>query len=107
MYSIFYKIWASFTPNFGGIPFQSNTDHIASYKTLVLVFMMDGLVLWTTYQSEMYADLSKPLIKEPFNDLDSLVKSDYMWASLQKYLRNALKFERHSLKLICFKRAFQ
>ena len=78
MYSIFYKIWASFTPNFGGIPFQSNTDHIASYKTLVLVFMMDGLVLWTTYQSVMYTELSRPLIKHPFNDLDSLTKSDYM-----------------------------
>ena len=32
--------------------------------------------------------LNHYLIKEPFNDLDSLVKSDYMCASLQKYLRN-------------------
>ena len=78
MHSIFHKIWTSFAPNFGGGPFESKTDHNASYRTLVFVFMMDGLVLWTTYQSEMYADLSKPLIKEPFNDLDSLVKSNYM-----------------------------
>ena len=78
MYSIFYKIWASFTPNFGGAPFESKTDHIASYKTLVFVFMMDGLVLWCTYQSVMYTDLSRPLTKMPFNDLDTLAKSGYM-----------------------------
>ena len=71
-------MWASFSPNFGGTPFQSKTDHIVSYKTLVFVFMMDGLVLWSTYQSVMYTDLSRPLIKNPFNDLDTLAKSDYL-----------------------------
>ena len=40
--------------------------------------MMDGLVLWTTYQSVMYTDLSRPLIKNPFDDLDTLAKSDYL-----------------------------
>ena len=77
MHSIFHKIWISFAPNFGGAPFQSKTDDIASYKTLVFVFMLDGLVLWATYQSVMYTNLSTPLIKKPFNDLDSLAKSDY------------------------------
>ena len=75
---MFYKIWASFTPNFGGTPFQSKTDYIASYKTLIFVFMLDGLVLWTTYQSVIYTDLSRPRIKNPFNDLNTLAKSDYM-----------------------------
>ena len=77
MHSILHKIWISFAPNFGGAPFESKTDHIASYKTLLFVFMMDGLLLWTTYQSVMYTDLSTHLIKKPFNDLDSLAKSDY------------------------------
>ena len=75
---MFYKIWASFTPNFGGTPFQSKTDYIASYKTLVFVFMLDGLVLWVTYQSFLYTELSTPLIKNPFSDLNTLAKSDYM-----------------------------
>ena len=75
---MFYKIWASFTPNFGGAPFQSKTDDIASYKTLVFVFMLDGLVLWVTYQSFLYTELSTPLIKNPFSDLNTLAKSDYM-----------------------------
>ena len=75
---MFYKIWASFTPNFGGTPFQSKADYIASYKTLVFVFMVDGLLLWASYQSFLYTELSTPHIKNPFNDLESLAKSDYM-----------------------------
>ena len=75
---MFYKIWASFTPNFGGTPFQSKTDYIASYKTLVFVFMLDGLILWVAYQSFLYTELSTPLIKNPFSDLNTLAKSDYM-----------------------------
>ena len=71
-------MWASFSPNFSGTPFQSKTDHIVSYKTLVFVFMLDGLVLWITYRSFLYTDLSTPLIKNPFNDLDTLANSDYM-----------------------------
>ena len=76
--SIFYKIWASFTLNFIGTPFQSETDHIKSYKILVLAFMVDGLVFWTAYESFLYTELSTPLIKNPFHDLESLAKSDYM-----------------------------
>ena len=75
---MFYKIWASFIPNFGGTPFHSKVDYIASYKTLILVFMLDGLVLWASYQSFLYTDLSTPLIKNPFPDLNTLAKSDYM-----------------------------
>ena len=75
---MFYKIWASFTPNFGGTPFQSKADYFASYKTLIYVFMLDGLVLWASYQSFLYTELSTPLIKNPFSDLNTLAKSDYV-----------------------------
>ena len=75
---MFYKIWASFVPNFGGIPFQSKIDYIASYNTLVFVFMLDGLVLWVSYQSFLYTELSIPLIKNPFSDLSTLATSGYM-----------------------------
>ena len=75
---MFYKIWASFTPNFGGKPFPSKTDYIASYKTLVFAFMLDGVVLWVSYKSFLYTALSTPLIKKPFNDLNTLAKSNYM-----------------------------
>ena len=75
---MFYKIWASFVPNFGGTPLQTKTDYIASYNTLVFVFMLDGLVLWVSYQSFLYTELSRPHIKIPFSDLNTLATSDYM-----------------------------
>ena len=40
--------------------------------------MVDGLVLWTSYQSFLYTALSTPHIKYPFNDLETFAKSGYM-----------------------------
>ena len=69
---------ASFTPNFGVSPFESKSDDITSYKAILFAFVLDGLVLWVSYQSFLYFDLSTAITKDPFNDLDSLVNSDYM-----------------------------
>ena len=65
-------------PNFGVAPFESKTDHLTSYKALLVSFAMDGLVLWISYQSFIYFDLSMAITKDPFNDLDSVANSDYM-----------------------------
>ena len=65
-------------PNFGVTPFESKTDHLTSYKALLFVFVIDGLVLWIVYQSFLYIELSTAIMKDPFNDLDSLANSDYM-----------------------------
>ena len=64
--------------NFGVAPFESKTDHLTSYKALLFSFAIDGLVLWVSYQSFIYFELSTAIMKDPFNDLDSLVNSDYM-----------------------------
>ena len=76
--SVVCKILASFTPNFGISPFESKIDHITSYKAILYAFVLDGLLLWISYQSFLYFDLSKVITKDPFNDLDSLANSDYM-----------------------------
>ena len=68
----------SFTPNFGVAPIESNLDHITSYKTFLFSSILDGLVLWISYQSFLYPELSMVVTKDPFNDLDSLAKSGYM-----------------------------
>ena len=65
-------------PNFGVAPFESKADNLTSYKALLFSFTMDGLVLWISYQSFLYFDLSMVIIKDPFKDLDSLANSDYM-----------------------------
>ena len=77
-HSVIYKILASFTPNFGVAPFESKSDHITSYKAILFAFVLDGLVLWVSYQSFLYPELSTVITKDPFNDLDSLANSDYM-----------------------------
>ena len=58
------------------------TDHITSYKALLFAFALDGLVLWIAYKSFLYPELTKKVTKDPFNDLDSLANSDYMWVSI-------------------------
>ena len=73
-----YKILASFTPNFGVSPFESKSDDIASYKAISFAFVLDGLVLWISYQSFLYPELSRIITKDPFKDLDSLADSEYM-----------------------------
>ena len=65
-------------PNFGIAPFKSKMDHLTSYKALLFSFAMDGLVLWVSYKSFIYFELSTAIMKDPFNDLDSLANSDYM-----------------------------
>ena len=69
---------ASFTPNFGVSPFESKSDDLTSYKVILFAFVFDGLVLWISYQSFLYPELSKIITKDPFNDLDSLADSEYM-----------------------------
>ena len=46
---------------------------------MVFALMVNGLVLWISYRSFLYSELSTPLIKNPFSDLESFAKSDYMW----------------------------
>ena len=65
-------------PNFGVAPFESKIDHLTSYKSLLFSFGMDGLILWISYQSFIYFDLSTAITKDPFNDLESLANSEYM-----------------------------
>ena len=65
-------------PNFGVAPFESKIDHLTSYKALLFSFGMNGLILWISYQSFIYFDLSTAITKDPFNDLESLANSDYM-----------------------------
>ena len=65
-------------PNFGVAPFESMTDDITSYKALLFSFSVDGLVLWISYQSFIYFELSTIITKDPFNDLDSLANSGYL-----------------------------
>ena len=79
------KIWAAFIANLGGKPFKSKIDHITSYRTILLAIFLDGVIIWISYRSFLFSELSATLNKYPFNDLDSLAKSGY------KYVKGTLE----------------
>ena len=78
-HSIVIKIWAAFIATFGGKPFKCKIDHITSYKTLLFALFLDGVIIWISYRAFLFSELSSKINKYPFNDLDSLAKTDYKY----------------------------
>ena len=71
------NIWTIFISNFGGQPFESTKDHIISYRTILIAFVLEGMVCWMAYNAYLFSVLSVKVTKYPFNDLDSFSKTDY------------------------------
>ena len=79
--SLLKKIWASLVANFGedsSEASESKIDHLNSYKTIIFSCLIGGLLIWTTYTAFLVSQLSIHVIKHPFDDLDSLSKSNYL-----------------------------
>ena len=64
--------------NFGGKPLTSNINHTNNYKTIMFSALLSGLVIWISYRASLTSELSVVFKKYPFNDLDSLSKSNYL-----------------------------
>ena len=84
--TIFYKfkgnlfisfIWTSLTTIVGGKPGPSQLDSKRSYKAIVFVSLLGGLIIWIAYRSFLTAALSVVEKKYPFNDLESLSKTNW------------------------------
>ena len=79
--SLMKKIWASLVANFGedcSEASESKIDHLNSYKIILFTCLIGGLLIWTTYTAFLVSQLSIHVIKHPFDDLDSLSKSNYL-----------------------------
>ena len=71
-------IWTSLTPNFGGKPSgQTQIDSRRSYKAIIFVSLLGGVIIWIAYRSFLTAELSVTHKKYPFNDLESLSKTNW------------------------------
>lgn len=68
-----------FRSNFGGEPLQSTKDHIISYRTILIAFVLEGMVCWMAYNAYLFSVLSIKVAKYPFNDIDSFAKTDYRY----------------------------
>ena len=69
------KIWITIKANFGGEPGYGYEN--TSLKIILLGCLLAGVVNWGAYQASLTSELSVIKLKLPFNDLESLHKSDF------------------------------
>ena len=69
--------WTSLIPIVGGKPGPTQIDAKKSYRAIVFVSLLGGIVIWIAYRSFLTAELSVTHKKYPFNDLESLSKTNW------------------------------
>ena len=67
--------WIAFKSNFGGKPALVHKNN--SYQIAVFVCLLAGSVVWIFYRAFLTSELSIIKFKQPFNDLESFLASDY------------------------------
>ena len=70
--------WTSLMANFGGSSFEAKVINYNSFKGLIFISLIGGSIIWTAYSASLVSALSVKVIKFPFNDLESLSKTEYM-----------------------------
>ena len=74
---IIQRSWEFFTFNFQGTPSPLTIEKFESYKIFVVISSLASVVMWASYNSDLISLFSVKIVKYPFNDLESLTKSDY------------------------------
>ena len=69
--------WTSLMANFGGTSFESKVTNYNSFKGLVFISLICGSIIWTAYSASLVSGLAIKVIKFPFDDLESLSKTEY------------------------------
>ena len=69
------NLWVAIKANAGGKPskLQKNTIH----QIVLFDCLLVGSVIWMAYRASFTSELSVTKLKLPFNDLESLSKTDY------------------------------
>ena len=69
------NLWVAIKANAGGKPskLQKNTVH----QIVLFDCLLVGSVIWMAYRASLTSELSVAKLKLPFNDLESLSKTDY------------------------------
>jgi hypothetical protein len=70
--------------NFGGKPVPSKFDTIQSYRFIIFTSLLAGTVVWISYRASLTSELSVEKKKFPFNDLESLSKTEYRLTTLEE-----------------------
>ena len=67
----------SLMANFGGASIGSKVNNFISYKGLIFISSISGLIISTAYSASLVSELSVKVIKFPFDDPESLSKTEY------------------------------
>ena len=67
----------SLMANFGGASIGSKVNNFISYKGLIFILSISGLIISTAYSASLVSELSVKVIKFPFDDPESLSKTEY------------------------------
>ena len=69
------NLWVALKANVGGKP--SEIQKNSMYQILLFNCLLVGSVIWMAYRASLTSELSVRKMKLPFNDLESLLASDY------------------------------
>ena len=85
-------VWVSFIANFGKEPYETTIDDRRSYKTIVIISLLGGSVIWIGFYASLTSELAITVTKMPFNDLESLSKTNWRYV-----LGSSMKTSKHKL----------
>ena len=71
----FKNLWIAVKANAGGKP--SKIEKNTTYQIVLFHCLLVGSVIWMAYRASFTSELSVRKLKLPFNDLESLSKSNY------------------------------
>ena len=73
---IYWKnLWIAMKANAGGRP--SFVHKNPAYQMVSFVCLLAGVIIWIVYRASFTSELSVIKLNLPFNDLESLSKSDF------------------------------
>ena len=75
MSDYFGNFWLAMKANFGGKP--SSTLEGDTSKITLFVCLLGGSVIWMAYRASFTSELSVTKLNLPFNDPESLIKTNY------------------------------
>ena len=70
-------LWYSYIVYFGGKPSGTVIDSKRTYKFIVFVSLLGGIIIWISYRSFLTAELAINIKKYPFTDMYSLSKTNW------------------------------
>ena len=69
------NLWIALKANFGGKPGSIVKNN--AYQILIFSCLLVGSIFWMAYRASLTSELAVVNFKLPFNDLESLLVSDY------------------------------